>query len=50
MLALTCFLIGLGLSRQALRELGIRPLFQALALWGKIASASLGAIEIGLIG
>jgi uncharacterized integral membrane protein (TIGR00698 family) len=49
LLALTLFLIGLGLSRQASRELGIRPLVQAIALWVVLASASLGAIEIGLI-
>jgi uncharacterized integral membrane protein (TIGR00698 family) len=50
MLALTLFLIGLGLSREGLRELGIRPLVLAIALWVVLASASLGAIRIGLIG
>ncbi len=50
LLALTLFLIGLGLSRAGLRELGIRPLVLAVALWVVLASASLGAIRIGLIG
>jgi uncharacterized integral membrane protein (TIGR00698 family) len=44
LLAATLFLMGLGLSRPALRTLGVRPLIQACALWVALASATLGAI------
>ncbi|MEI9937398.1 MAG: putative sulfate exporter family transporter [Pseudomonadota bacterium] len=43
-LALTLFLIGLGLSRPALRSLGFRPLLQATLLWFLLAGSMLGAI------
>jgi uncharacterized integral membrane protein (TIGR00698 family) len=44
LLAATLFLMGLGLSRAALRTIGVRPLIQACALWAVLASATLGAI------
>ncbi len=48
-LAVTLFLVGLGLSRDGLRELGVRAFVQALTLWVVLASASLAAIELGVI-
>ena len=49
LLALTLFLMGLGLSRAALRSLGFRPLVQAVALWVALAGISLAAIVAGWI-
>ncbi len=48
-LAATLVLIGLGLTRPALRALGARPLLQGLALWGILALGTLGAILLGWI-
>ncbi|MEO6954338.1 MAG: putative sulfate exporter family transporter [Polyangia bacterium] len=50
LLSLTLFLIGLGMSRDALRGLGVRPLVQAVALWLALATLTLLAITTGLIG
>ena len=49
LLALTLFLLGLGLSRFALRSLGFRPLLQAVALWVVLAGTTLAAIVYGWI-
>ena len=49
LLAVTLFLMGLGLSREALRALGLRPLLQAIALWFVLASTTLAAIVFGLV-
>jgi uncharacterized integral membrane protein (TIGR00698 family) len=49
LLAATLFLMGLGLSRAALRTLGIRPLIQGVALWMVLAATTLGAIICGWI-
>ncbi len=43
-LVLTLFLIGSGLTRQTLREVGFRPLLQGFALWILVAASSLAAI------
>ena len=43
-LTATLFLIGTGLSRNTLRQVGIKPLLQGVALWVVVASASLAAI------
>lgn len=48
-LVLTLFLIGLGLTRETLRSVGIRPLLQGGALWVLVASGTLGAILLGWI-
>jgi uncharacterized integral membrane protein (TIGR00698 family) len=48
-LALTLFLIGLGLTRPALRTLGARPLLQAVLLWLALAGGTLLAITQGWI-
>lgn len=49
LLALSLFVIGLGMSREALRALGPRPLAQALTLWGILATATLTALRYGWI-
>ena len=49
LLAVTLFLMGLGLSRAALRALGFRPLVQAVALWLVLAGTTLAAIVYGVI-
>ena len=49
LLAVTLFMMGLGLSRPALRALGFRPLVQAVALWVALAGISLAAIVAGWI-
>jgi uncharacterized integral membrane protein (TIGR00698 family) len=40
-LCLTLFLIGSGLSRQALRAVGLRPMIQGVVLWIMVAVVSL---------
>ena len=49
LLAATLFLIGLGLTRPALRALGVRPLLQGVGLWLALGSGTLGAILLGWI-
>ncbi len=49
LLALTLFLLGLGVSRVALRSLGFRPLLQAIALWVVLGGTTLAAIVHGWI-
>ncbi len=48
-LTVTLFLIGTGLSRKTLQEVGFRPLVQGILLWVVVAVASLLAIRSGLI-
>lgn len=48
-LVLTLFLIGAGISRQALRRVGPRPFLQALLLWLLVGGLTLGAILRGWI-
>lgn len=43
-LTLTLFLIGAGLSRQVIRQVGIRPMVQGVLLWIFIGGISLGVI------
>ncbi|HEY6900917.1 MAG TPA: putative sulfate exporter family transporter, partial [Puia sp.] len=47
-LTLTLFLIGSGLSRQVLRDTGVKPLLQGVLLWVLIAGGTLWAI-MGLV-
>lgn len=49
LLAVTLFLMGLGLSREALRSLGLRPLLQGALLWLALAGLTLGAIVAGWV-
>lgn len=48
-LEVTLFLIGSGISRQTLREVGIRPMIQGVTLWIIVAGLSLFAIAKGVI-
>ncbi len=49
-LVVTLFLIGSGLSREALQAVGRRPLIQGFVLWIVMGSGTLGAILLGWIG
>ena len=49
-LVVTLFLIGSGLSRQALQVVGKRPLIQGFILWVLMGCGTLGAILLGWIG
>ena len=48
-LTVTLFLIGTGLSKETLREVGIRPLLQGILLWIVVAAGSLAMIRAGWI-
>ncbi|MFN8011188.1 MAG: putative sulfate exporter family transporter [Holophagaceae bacterium] len=48
-LVLTLFLLGCGLSREALKRVGPRPFIQGLLLWICVGAGSLGAIRLGWI-
>ena len=49
LLVLTLFLIGTGLSREALKTVGFRPFLQGLLLWLLVGSLGLGAVKLGLL-
>jgi uncharacterized integral membrane protein (TIGR00698 family) len=48
-LTVTLFLIGTGLSKQSIREVGMRPLLQGITLWIIVAVGSLLLIRAGWI-
>jgi uncharacterized integral membrane protein (TIGR00698 family) len=48
-LTVVLFLIGTGITRNTLREVGVRPLVQGVTLWLVVASLSLWAIHAGWI-
>jgi len=48
-LTVVLFLIGTGITRDTLKEVGVRPLVQGVALWIVVASLSLWAIHVGWI-
>lgn len=48
-LVVTLFLIGAGLSREALKDVGWRPFAQGILLWLIVGSGTLGAILAGLV-
>src|SRR5271163_3624433 len=48
-LTATLFLIGTGISRATLKEVGWRPLLQGVLLWAAVGIASLYFIRTGLI-
>jgi uncharacterized integral membrane protein (TIGR00698 family) len=50
LLTLTLYLVGLGLSRDTLRGLGVRPLIQALVLWLALAASALVATANAWVG
>ncbi len=49
LLVLTLFLIGAGLSREAIRTVGVRPFLQGLLLWLIVASLGLAVVKAGLL-
>jgi uncharacterized integral membrane protein (TIGR00698 family) len=49
-LVVTLFLIGTGLTRETLRQVGIRPMLQGLVLWITVALGSLALVRAGRIG
>lgn len=50
LLVMTLFLIGTGLTRQTLKQTGLKPLLLALILWICISLATLGLLLVGVIG
>ena len=48
-LTVVLFLIGTGITRNTLKEVGVRPLIQGVALWIVVGSLSLWAIHAGWI-
>ena len=48
-LTATLFLIGTGISRSTLREVGWRPLLQGVLLWLAVGLSSLYFIRVGLV-
>jgi uncharacterized integral membrane protein (TIGR00698 family) len=48
-LTATLFLIGTGLSKRTLRQVGVKPLVQGVALWAVVAGLSLFVIYRGII-
>lgn len=48
-LTVVLFLIGTGITRKTLRQVGARPLVQGVVLWMVVASLSLYAIYVGWI-
>jgi uncharacterized integral membrane protein (TIGR00698 family) len=49
LLVLTLFLLGCGITREALKKVGVRPLVQGVALWIIVGSATLVAILRGWV-
>ena len=49
LMVVVLFLIGLGLTRDLLRQVGLRPFIQGIALWVLVSAVTLGAILAGLI-
>ncbi len=48
-LTVVLFLIGTGITRNTLKEVGVRPLVQGVALWIVVGALSLWAIHVGWI-
>lgn len=48
-LSVTLFLIGTGISRKVLRQVGVRPMMQGIVLWIIVGTLSLLAIRSGWI-
>jgi len=49
-LTVTLYLIGTGLSKATLKQVGPKPMMQGVLLWAVVAIVSLVAIKLGLIG
>jgi uncharacterized integral membrane protein (TIGR00698 family) len=48
-LTVTLYLIGTGISKSTLKQVGVRPLLQGVALWAIVATSSLLLIRWGLL-
>ena len=48
-LTVTLYLIGTGLSKETLRQVGVRPLLQGLLLWALVGPCMLALIRMGWI-
>ena len=48
-LTVTLYLIGTGLSKKTLREVGVRPMLQGVILWIIVATGSLALIRAGWV-
>lgn len=48
-LVFTLFLIGSGLSKKSIKEVGFRPLLMGITLWIIVGSSTLLAIKMGMI-
>lgn len=48
-LTVTLYLIGTGISRSTLRQVGMRPMLQGIFLWAIVASLSLILIHFGYV-
>jgi uncharacterized membrane protein YadS len=48
-LTVTLYLIGTGLSRATLRQVGVRPLLQGIVLWALVGPTALVLIRLGWI-
>ncbi len=48
-LTVTLFLIGTGISKRTIREVGLRPMLQGILLWAVVATGSLALIRAGWI-
>ena len=48
-LAVTLFFIGGGLSRNAIAQVGVRPLVQGIVLWVVVAAGSMWLVRSGLL-
>ena len=48
-LTVTLYLIGTGISRTTLKEVGVRPMLQGVLLWAIVAVTSLELIRLGWI-
>jgi hypothetical protein len=48
-MVMTLFLIGAGLSKESLKQIGAAPFLQGLLLWVVMSLASLFAIKMGFI-
>jgi uncharacterized integral membrane protein (TIGR00698 family) len=48
-LTVTLFLIGTGLSKRTLREVGVRPMLQGVLLWIFVATGSLVLVRAGWV-
>ncbi len=49
-MTVTLYLIGTGISKSTLKQVGVRPLVQGILLWAIVATASLTLIRLGIIG